>query len=88
MGQLAAKAAGVPDVPLVEYPGAVGVDHAEIRDKIENVLFEKIINALTKPVESKAPGAVYVQSVLSRANPCGVDCRLDLRIQGMAGRIR
>jgi hypothetical protein len=56
VGQLAAKAAGVPDVPVVEYPGAVGVDHAEIRDKIKNVLFERIVNALTKPIKPRTPG--------------------------------
>jgi len=56
VGQLAARAAGVPDVPVVEYPGAVGVDHAEIRDKIKNVLFDRIVNALTKPVKSTAVG--------------------------------
>lgn len=55
VGQLAAKAAGVPDVPLVEYPGAVGVDHAEIRNKVETVLFDRIVSALTKPVKSQAP---------------------------------
>lgn len=55
VGQLAARAAGVPDVPLVEYPGAVGVDHAEIREKIRTVLFERIVNALTKPVKSTSP---------------------------------
>lgn len=60
VGQLAAKAAGVPDVPLVEYPGAVGVDHAEIRDKIKNVLFDRIVNALTKPVKSAAVGKANV----------------------------
>lgn len=52
VGKLAAKAAGVPDVPIVEYPGAVGVDHAEIRDKVVNVLFPQILDALTKPVKS------------------------------------
>jgi len=51
---MAARGAGVPDVPVVEYPGAVGVDHAEIRDKIKNVLFDRIVNALTKPVKSTA----------------------------------
>jgi hypothetical protein len=56
VGQLAAKAAGVPDVPVVEYPGAVGVDHAEIRDKIKNVLFERIVNALTKPIKPRTLG--------------------------------
>lgn len=56
VGQLAAKAAGVPDVPIVEYPGTVGVDHAEIRDKITTVLFDRIVNALTKPVKSRSPG--------------------------------
>jgi hypothetical protein len=54
VGQLAAKAAGVPDVPIVEYPGAVGVDHAEIREKIERVLFDRIVDALTRPVRPRS----------------------------------
>jgi len=60
VGQLAAKAAGVPDVPIVEYPGTVGVDHAEIRHKITTVLFDRIVNALTKPVKSRSPGKADV----------------------------
>ncbi|HYF20988.1 MAG TPA: hypothetical protein VEA40_24190, partial [Ramlibacter sp.] len=56
VGQMAAKAAGVPDVPVVEYPGAVGVDHKEIRDKIQGVLFERIVNALTKPIKPRDVG--------------------------------
>ncbi|MES3001503.1 MAG: hypothetical protein V4787_12495, partial [Pseudomonadota bacterium] len=49
VGQLAAKAAGVPDVPVVVYPGAVGVDDtATIRRKIKESLFDQIVTALTK----------------------------------------
>ncbi len=58
VGKLAARAAGVPDVPVVEYPGAVGIDHAEIRDKITSVLFERIVNALTRPIKPSASGKV------------------------------
>lgn len=56
VGQLAAKAQGVPDTPVVLYPGAVGVDHAEIRQKIETVLFDRIVNALTKPIKPRTLG--------------------------------
>ncbi|MES3001489.1 MAG: hypothetical protein V4787_12425 [Pseudomonadota bacterium] len=52
VGKLTAKASGVPDLKLVEYPGAVGLDHHEIRGKIKDVLFDRIVDALTKPVEA------------------------------------
>src|SRR3569623_439727 len=58
VGQLAAKAAGVPDTPVVLYPGAVSLDHAEIRHKIETVLFPRIVDALTKPIKPRALGKV------------------------------
>lgn len=49
VGQLAAKAAGVPDVPVVVYPGAVGIDDSPtIRRKITDDLIEQIISALTR----------------------------------------
>jgi len=56
VGQHAAKASGVPDIPIVEYPGHVGVDHAEIRDRITNVLFDRIVNALTRPIKPRTVG--------------------------------
>ncbi|MBU1361387.1 MAG: hypothetical protein KKC79_15170 [Gammaproteobacteria bacterium] len=57
VGQLAAKAAGVPDTPVVEYPGAVGVDDSKtIREKITDVLFERIVSALTKPIKPRTLG--------------------------------
>ena len=58
VGLAAARAAGVPDVPIVEYPGAIGMDHAEIREKIKSVLFDRIVNALTKPVKPSVRGKV------------------------------
>lgn len=60
VGQMAARAAGVPDVPVVEYPGAVGVDHADIREKVRTVLFDRIVHALTKPVRAHAVGKADV----------------------------
>ncbi|HWP89934.1 MAG TPA: hypothetical protein VNM70_18785, partial [Burkholderiales bacterium] len=45
-----AKAEGMADVRIGEYPGAVGV-HAEelVVKNVENVLFERIVDHLTKP---------------------------------------
>ena len=45
-----AKAEGMADVRIGEYPGAVGV-HAEelVVKNVENVLFERIVEHLTKP---------------------------------------
>ena len=46
----AAKAMGVGDLRIAEYPGAVGVHHEdEVRKNVEQVLFERIIAGLTKP---------------------------------------
>jgi hypothetical protein len=59
VGLLAAKAQGVPDVPVVEYPGAVGVDSTDlIREKITNVLFDRLCAGLTKPIRPSADASV------------------------------
>jgi hypothetical protein len=49
---LAAKAGGVAALRIAEYPGPVGVhpDH-EVRENVEKVLFDRIIDGLTKPIE-------------------------------------
>ena len=45
-----AKAEGMADVRIGEYPGAVGVHPEELVVKnVENVLFDRIIDHLTKP---------------------------------------
>jgi hypothetical protein len=45
----AAKAMGVPDLRIAEYPGAVGVHHQdEVRKNVEQVLFDRIIEGLTR----------------------------------------
>ncbi|MBI2910068.1 MAG: hypothetical protein HYX92_20700 [Chloroflexi bacterium] len=50
----------MPDLPIAEYPGAIKVHtEAEIRDNLEKVAFDRIIEALTKPAERpKAAGDV------------------------------
>ena len=53
----------VPDM------GAVSLDHAEIRHKIKTVLFERIVNALTKPVKPRAMGLVARSARLIFDNP-------------------
>lgn len=45
----AAKAMGVANLRIAEYPGAVGVHHQdEVRKNVEQVLFDRIIEGLTK----------------------------------------
>ena len=52
-----AKAEGMSDVRIAEYPGAVGV-HAEdlVEKNVENVLFGRIVEELTRPVKAAASG--------------------------------
>jgi hypothetical protein len=49
VAQQAAKAMGVPDLRIAEYPGAVGV-HLEdlVRKNVEEVLFDRIVEGLTR----------------------------------------
>ncbi len=53
-----AKAEGMSDVRIAEYPGAVGV-HAEalVEKNVEDVLFGRIVEELTRPVKAAASGA-------------------------------
>lgn len=47
-----AKAFGVDNLPVAEYPGVIMVDsEEELRRKVEEVLIDRIIEELTKPVE-------------------------------------
>lgn len=53
-----ASAEGVHDLRTVEYRGAVMNDSdAEIRDQFEQVLLDRIVEALTKPAESSSSGS-------------------------------
>ena len=51
IARAAAKAEGMSSLRVAEYPGAVGV-HAEelVVKNVENVLFQRIVDGLTKPV--------------------------------------
>jgi hypothetical protein len=61
----AAKAMGVEALRIAEYPGAVGVHQQDdIRKNVEQVLFERIIAALTKPVVDDGAAAS-----MARRNP-------------------
>jgi hypothetical protein len=53
IAKAAAKAEGMTDVRIAEYPGAVGV-HAEelVVRNVENVLFDRIVEQLTKPLNA------------------------------------
>lgn len=51
VARLAAKAAGLEDLRIAEYPGVVGVHLAEIKNNVKEVLLDQIIDALTKPVK-------------------------------------
>ena len=49
-----AKAEGMADLRIGEYPGAVGVHPEELVVKnVENVLFDRIVDHLTKPLAVK-----------------------------------
>jgi hypothetical protein len=49
----AAKAMGVPELRIAEYPGAVGVHHHDlVRKNVEEVLFDRIVDGLTKASET------------------------------------
>ena len=44
-----ARAMGVPNLPIAEYPGAVGVhDHELVRKNVRGVLFQRIVDGLTR----------------------------------------
>lgn len=53
IAKAAAKAEGMTGLRIAEYPGAVGV-HAEalVVENVENVLFERIVEQLTKPLNA------------------------------------
>jgi hypothetical protein len=58
IARAAAKAEGMANVRIAEYPGAVGV-HAEdlVVKNVEDVLFDRIVENLTRPVGSDSPQA-------------------------------
>lgn len=50
-----AKASGIENLSIAEYPGAVGNHHPdEIREKVQNVLFDRVIDGLTTSEETPA----------------------------------
>jgi hypothetical protein len=64
----AAKAMGVEGLRIAEYPGAVGVHQEdEVRQNVEQVLFEQIVEALTKPAEHGSSA-----SSMRRRNPADI----------------
>ena len=58
IARAAAKAEGMAEIRIAEYPGAVGV-HAEelVVKNVENVLFDRIVENLTRPLGGKAAEA-------------------------------
>jgi hypothetical protein len=51
IARAAAKAEGLTDLRIAEYPGAVGVHpEALVIENVTKVLFDRIVNALTRPV--------------------------------------
>ena len=58
IARAAAKAEGMANVRIAEYPGAVGV-HAEelVVKNVEDVLFERIVDNLTHSVAGEAAAA-------------------------------
>lgn len=69
VAHLAAKAAGLTDLRIAEYPGAIGVELPEIREKITKVLFKQIIDGLTSSADVKSSAATSVR------NPQEIVCR-------------
>ena len=69
VAHLAAKAAGLANLRIAEYPGAIGVELPEIREKITKVLLKQIIDGLTSPTKVKSSGATNVR------NPQEIVCR-------------
>lgn len=60
------KAEGITGLRVAEYPGAVGVHpEALVEKNVENVLFEQIVDELTKPRPEESEGAA---GVARRAN--------------------
>ncbi len=69
---MAAKASGVEGLRIAEYPGAVGVHQdEEIREKVKSVLFDQIIDGLTKPIE----GGGLSSSMMSGRDPKEIEFR-------------
>jgi hypothetical protein len=69
----AAKAMGIPDLRIAEYPGAVGVhDQDLVRKNVEGVLFERIIDGLTGAstagVETVAAASRKADEIVFRGN--------------------
>jgi hypothetical protein len=58
IAKAAGKAQGVTGLRVAEYPGAVGVHSEELVDlNVENVLFGRIVDELTKPRSTEAQDA-------------------------------
>ena len=56
VARAAARASGMENLGIAEYPGAIGVHLPEIRENVEEVLFPQIIDALT--TGGKGAGAI------------------------------
>lgn len=57
VAHLAAKVLGTEDLRIAEYPGVIAVHQTEIREKVEGVLFDQIVDGLTKPIKSEGSTA-------------------------------
>jgi hypothetical protein len=56
VAQQAAKALGVPDLSIAEYPGAVGVhEYERMRKNVKDVLFDRIVDGLTRVQATRPP---------------------------------
>lgn len=60
LARISGKAAGIEDLSVAEYPGALGIDeHSRIADNIRNVLIDNIVAGLTR---TAAPAEVASES--------------------------
>ena len=51
-GKAIARALGMPQLAIAEYPGVIMMDsNEEVRKKVESVLVDRIIEGLGRPIE-------------------------------------
>ena len=59
LAALLSKASGVEGIRLAEYPGPMGIDDPKsMADKLENIVFERIVDGLTRNASVPRSGAL------------------------------
>ena len=61
LARLTGAAGGVPNLRVAEYPGAVGIhDAASISKNVREVLFERVVEGLTRPEQARTTDGAAV----------------------------